>query len=159
MAVKRSRRGPVSFLLAVLAAAGLGYDAYVHLHLAHIYDHNGTQLTQGELFRTEAVIAVVVALGVVLWDNRVVWFLAGITGLGGAALVVLYRYVDVGSLGPLPNMHEAVWYGDKTRSAFAEAGVGVVWVLREALRYLGMRFSARSAGGSAARPARDAGRH
>jgi hypothetical protein len=139
-------RSRSSLLLAVLAALGLAYDAYVHLDLADTYDGNGDSITQGGLFRVEAVIAILVALAVLASDHWLVWAAAGLTGLGGAALVVLYRYVDVGSIGPVPNMYEPVWYGEKTRSAIAEAGVGAVWIVREALRYLGMRATTRAAG-------------
>jgi hypothetical protein len=48
--------------------------------------------------------------------------------------VLLYRYVDVGSIGPIPNMYEPVWFGEKTHSAYAEGLVAVVWLVREGLR-------------------------
>lgn len=149
MDVTLLRRGAPALLLALLAAAGLAYDAYVHLHLAPVYDHNGSSITQGALFRVEAGFAVLAALALLLRDDRLVWLAVGLTGLGGAALVVLYRYVDVGALGPLPDMYEPVWYGDKTRSAVVEAGVGLVWLVREALRYARARsaVSAASAAG------------
>jgi hypothetical protein len=133
------QRSRSSLLLAVLAAAGLGYDAYVHLDLAHVYDGVGDTITQGGLFRLEAVLAIVVGLAVLLSDHRLVWLAVGMVGFGGVAAVVLYRYVDVGAIGPVPNMYEPVWYGEKTQSAWAEAGVGVVWLVREALRYSAAR--------------------
>ncbi|HUR51019.1 MAG TPA: hypothetical protein VMZ11_02735 [Mycobacteriales bacterium] len=141
------RRSAASVVLAVLAAAGLAYDAYVHLHLADNYDGNGSTITQGALFRIEAVLAIVAGLVVLASDSRLAWALAGMVGIGGVAAVVLYRYVDVGAIGPIPNMYEAVWYGDKTRSALAEGGVGLVWLVREAIRYAEARFSAGSAAG------------
>jgi hypothetical protein len=48
--------------------------------------------------------------------------------------VLLYRYVDVGAIGPVPNMYEPVWYAEKLRSLYAEAAVVVAWAIREALR-------------------------
>jgi hypothetical protein len=40
---------------------------------------------------------------------------------GSALLVVLvYRYRDVGQLGPIPSMYEPIWDTKKTVSAFAE---------------------------------------
>ncbi len=133
------QRSRSSLVLAVLAAAGLAYDAYVHLHLASAYDGIGDTITQGGLFRLEAGLAIVAALAVLLSDSRLAWLLAGSVGLGGAAAVVLYRYVDVGAIGPMPNMYEPVWYGEKTYSALAEGGVGLVWMAREALRYSASR--------------------
>jgi hypothetical protein len=43
--------------------------------------------------------------------------------IAGSALgaVLLYRYVDVEVLGPLPNMYEPLWYPEKTLSSVAEA--------------------------------------
>lgn len=135
MSVNPLQRSRSSLALAVLAAAGLAYDAYVHLDLAHVYDGVGSTITQGGLFRVEAALAIVAAVVVLLSDHRLAWVFAGMVGLGGVAAVVLYRYVDVGAIGPVPNMYEPVWYGDKTNSALAEAGVGLVWIVREALRY------------------------
>ena len=147
MVVNPLQRSRSALALAVLAAAGLGYDAYVHLHLADVYDRVGDTITQGGLFRVEAALAIAAALAVLVSDHRLVWAAAGLIGLGGVVAVVLYRYVDVGTLGPVPNMYEPVWYGEKTRSAIAEAGVGGVWLVREALRYTQARVSAGSAGG------------
>jgi hypothetical protein len=42
------------------------------------------------------------------------------------AAVVLYRYVDVGSIGPIPNLYEPTWHvPGKLPSAYAE-GIAVV---------------------------------
>ena len=128
------RRSPLSLVLAVLTAAGLAYDAKVHLHLAKTYDPVGSSITQGGLFRVEAVVAILVALAVLVSDRRLVWATAGLTGLAGVAAVVLYRYVNVGSIGPIPNMYEPVWFGEKTHSAIAEGLVAVLWLVREGVR-------------------------
>jgi hypothetical protein len=128
------RRGRASLALAVVAALGLLYDAKVHLHLAGGYDAIGSALTQGLLFRAEAVVAIVAAVAVLVSDRRLVWAAAGLTGLAGVAAVVLYRYVDVGAIGPIPNMYEPAWYADKLHSACAEAAVAISWLTREALR-------------------------
>lgn len=108
-------------LARVVAAAGLGYDAYAHLDLASRFDANTAVISQGALFRVETVLAVLAALGVLLtrWRAAVIFALL----VAGSALgaVLLYRYVDVGVLGPLPDMYEPAWYGEKTLSAIAEA--------------------------------------
>jgi hypothetical protein len=36
-------------------------------------------------------------------------------------LLLLYRFVDVGELGPLPNMYEPLWYDEKSAAAWGEA--------------------------------------
>jgi hypothetical protein len=137
--MKPPMRSRLSLALAVLAAAGLGYDAFVHLHLAGGYDAIGSTITQGWLFRLEAGAAILVAIAVLLSDSRLVWAAAGLTGLAGVVAVVLYRYVDVGAIGPIPDMYEPAWYPEKTRSALAESGVTALWLLREAVRYSSAR--------------------
>lgn len=67
-------------------------------------------------------------------DHRLVWLVAGVVGFGGLAAVLLYRYVAVPGFGPVPGMYEPAWYAEKTLSAIAEGGVGVLRLLREALR-------------------------
>jgi hypothetical protein len=128
------RRGRASLALAVVAALGLLYDAKVHLHLAGGYDAIGSALTQGLLFRAEAVVAILAAVAVLVSDRRLIWATAGLTGLAAVAAVVLYRYVDLGAIGPVPNMYEPAWYADKLHSAYAEAAVAISWLAREALR-------------------------
>ena len=132
MAVLRRSVGPL--LLTGLAVLCLGYDAYVHLHLAGTYDAVGGTVTQGALFRLEAAAALLAIVILLLSDSRPAWALAGAVGLGGAVAVVLYRYVDVPALGPIPAMYEPVWYAEKLWSAGAEAIVGVAWLLRESVR-------------------------
>jgi hypothetical protein len=143
------RHNRLSIALAVLAAAGLAYDAKVHLHLAGGYDAVGSTITQGALFRIQAVVALATAIALLVIDRRVLWIAAGLTGLAGVAAVVLYRYVDVGAIGPIPDMYEPIWYAEKTRSAIAEGGVAIVCVVRELIR-LASRTPPRSA--SATRP-------
>ena len=107
---------------------GLGIDASVHARLAGQYDANRQGgLSQGDLFRAEAVVAAVLALLVLLVLLR----RASVTGLVVAALalvvaasalgaVLLSASRDVGALGPLPDMYEPFWFPDKTLSAVAE---------------------------------------
>jgi hypothetical protein len=130
------QRSRASLTLAVLTAGGLSYDAYVHLHLAAGYDAVGTSITQGGLFRIEAGIALLTAAAVLISDKRLVWLSAGLTGLAGLAAVVLYRYVDVGAIGPIPDMFEPIWYADKTWSAVAEGAVGLLSLLRASAPYV-----------------------
>ena len=53
--------------------------------------------------------------------------------------VMLYRYVDVGAIGPIPNMHDASWLPspDKAVSAIAEAAVVFFWLCDEVRRRAG----------------------
>jgi hypothetical protein len=112
--------------LRLLVAAGLLVDAYLHLHLASQYDPVKTSsLSQGDLFRVEAVAALL-AGGLVLALRRRLGDLAALAvAAGGVAVVLLYRYVDVGAIGPIPPMYEPVWYGEKSLSLVVEAVAAV----------------------------------
>lgn len=121
----RARRGGVGRYLRgaarVLAAAGLAVDAYMHAHLADRYDAISESISQGTLFRIEAGLAALAALLVLVWRRLPADLFAWAVATGGLALLLVYRYVDVGVLGPFPNMYEPVWYGDKRVTVVAQA--------------------------------------
>jgi len=115
-----------SWVLVVATAAALGVDAVVHWQNAPAYDTVGTTITQGTLFRAEAVAAVAAGLLVLLRPRTSSWLAA--LAVAGSALgaVLLYRYVDLGTLGPLPDMYENTWQvPGKPLSAYAEAAAVV----------------------------------
>jgi hypothetical protein len=72
-----------------------------------------------------------VAVLLLLTGNRWVWLLAALIGLASFGAVMLYRYVDVGAIGPLPNMYDATWQPspDKMLSALAELALPILWLL------------------------------
>lgn len=117
--------------LAVVAAAGLGIDAFTHLDLAHLYRFNTTgTVNEGVLFQIEATLAVVAGLCILLRPGPLS---AGFTLLvagGGAFVLLLYRYVDVGKIGPVPNMYDPGWFTEKKWSLAGELiAVGASLVL------------------------------
>jgi hypothetical protein len=112
---------PSRVVARVVAAAGLGYDAYAHLDLAANFDSNRALISEGMLFRVEAALAMLAALLVLLIRHRAATILALLFAGSALAAVLVYRYVDVGALGPLPDMYEPSWYPEKTYSAIAEA--------------------------------------
>lgn len=105
----------------VLAAAGLAVDAYMHAHLAERYDAVTADISQGTLFRIEAGMAALAALLVLVWRRWPADLFAWSVATGGLALLLIYRYVDIGAWGPFPNMYEPVWYGDKRITVVAQA--------------------------------------
>lgn len=125
----RARLGDV--LLRVLIAAALAYDAYSHLDLAANYDLNAAGVSQGTLFRVEAVLAIVAAVFVLVTRWRIAALGAFLIAAGGLAALLLYRYVDIGAIGPLPNMYEPAWFPEKTSSAgaMAVASIGALILL------------------------------
>jgi hypothetical protein len=137
----RSRLSPAGVAARLLTAAGLAYSAYVHWHLHAQYAGNKTStLSQGDVFVVQAVACVVVLVLVVALPDRAplqlqigVWLAAFAVAAGSLAAVLVSRYVDLGKIGPLPDMYEPVWYGLKTRSAVAEAvatAASAAWLLR-----------------------------
>jgi hypothetical protein len=122
---RRSGRA-VNLTLRLIAAAGLVYDAYVHVHLAGGFDANRSTVSQGTLFRLEAILAVLAAVLLLVLPRRLSYAFGLLVAAAGVGAVVLYRYVDVGPLGPLPNMYEPSWYPEKTASALAEAAAALL---------------------------------
>ncbi|MDI5973311.1 hypothetical protein POF50_028875 [Streptomyces sp. SL13] len=118
------QRFPSAFILhsaaRLLTAAGLAVDAYVHAKLADQYDAVVATIGQGMLFRVEAGLACLAALLVLVRPNRLTGSFAWLVAAGGLAAILLYRYVDVGALGPLPDMYEPIWSTDKVISAVAQ---------------------------------------
>jgi hypothetical protein len=111
----------VGLALRLVTAAGLAVDAYVHADLAPVYDGIRASISQGDLFRIEAAVASAAALIVLARGRRAGFGVAFVVAASALGAIVLYRYVNVGPLGPLPNMYEPVWYTEKTVAAVAEA--------------------------------------
>ncbi|MEE1788224.1 hypothetical protein PUR71_35805 [Streptomyces sp. SP17BM10] len=117
---RRRGRSPTHLVLRLAAAAGLAIDAAVHARLAEQYDAVGDTISQGTLFRLEAGAASLAVLLVLLWRHRAGDLFAWAVAASGLGALLLYRYVDVGAIGPLPNMYEPVWFSDKMLAAWAE---------------------------------------
>src|SRR5450759_1291936 len=126
---RRARSEATHRMLTLVTAAGLGVDAYVHWHLASGFDTlTGTvssHISQGQLFRLEAALAVIAILLMLLTRHRLGALVAFLIAAGGLAAVLLYGYIDVGGFGPLPDMYDPIWYPEKTISAVAEAVAAV----------------------------------
>ena len=119
-----------SWALRVGTAAALAIDAAVHLRNATGYDAVKATVSQGALFRVEAGVAIAAALLVLVWPRRTSWILAVLVAASALGAVLLYRYVDVGQLGPLPDMYENTWQvPGKLLSAWAEAAALVLAAL------------------------------
>jgi hypothetical protein len=126
------RRGPlarspiVSWTLRVGTAAALGVDAAVHWQNAPAYDAVTATISQGDLFRVEAALAVAAGLLVLVRQRTSSWVAALAVAAGALVAVLLCRYVDLGAIGPLPDMYENTWQvPGKLLSAYAEAAAVV----------------------------------
>jgi hypothetical protein len=123
----RARSRIVTWVLRVVTAAALGVDAFVHNDLFREYDLNqGTAtLSQGDLFRIEAVVSALVALALLVSSRWFVWVAAWAVAASAVGAMLLYRYHDPGALGPLPDMYEPYWFREKSVAGIAE-GLAVV---------------------------------
>lgn len=118
---------PARLALRGVTALALLVDAVVHIRLAPGYQLSAPDgIGAGNLFRLEAAVALVAALFVVLRGTRTSYAAAFLVALSALGAVLLYRYVNVPALGPLPAMYEPVWFLEKTLSAVAEALAVVV---------------------------------
>lgn len=112
----------ISTLLRLLCVGGLAIDARIHLKLASAYDAvKSSVVSQGDLFRIEAALAIVAAVLILVSRRKVVVLIAVAVAGGGLAALVVYRYFDLGAIGPLPSMYEPAWYPDKTNTCIAQA--------------------------------------
>ena len=109
-------------VLALITAALLGVDGFVHLRYAANYDgFKSSVMSEGTLFRIQAVVAIVVAVILLIWPRVLTWLLSLLVAGSAAIAVTLYTYVNVGQLGPLPNLYENTWHEPgKVFSAGAE---------------------------------------
>lgn len=129
----------MGLLLRVLVrgavVVGLGVDAFVHIHLMGDTSHTGT-LSESRLFLIQGVVAAIVAILVLVRPRPVPYLIAFLVAASALGAVLLYRYVDVGAIGPLPNMYEPVWYSEKVVTTVAEAvatvaaAIGVAYTMK-----------------------------
>jgi hypothetical protein len=77
------------------------------------------------VFQGQAVLAGLAAVLVLVTGRPFAWAAAFLVLASAFAAVLLYRYVPVPQVGPLPSMYEPAWFLEKTVSAAAE-GIGAV---------------------------------
>jgi len=122
-----TRQWPARLALRGLIALALVIDALVHLHLASGYQLSAPSgIGGGNLFRLQAVVALAAAVFVLVRGNRASYAAAFLVAVSALGAVLLYRYVDVPALGPLPAMYEPVWFPEKTLTTVAEAVAAIV---------------------------------
>lgn len=117
----------MNVVFRILIAAALVVDAIVHFSLAANYQQAAPDgIGAGNIFRIQAVLAVLAAIYVLVRGSRPAFIIAGLVAITAFAAVVVYRYVDIPALGPIPAMYEPVWFAKKTLSAIAEAAGAVL---------------------------------
>lgn len=120
-----SRAGELT--LRALVVAALAVDCVVHVKLA-----DAMQLAApggiggGTLFRTQAVAAGLAAVILLVTGRRFAYILAGLVALTALVPVLLYTYVAVPTLGPIPSMYDPTWSTGKIASALAEGAAALL---------------------------------
>ncbi|MBA0127031.1 hypothetical protein H0B56_15885 [Haloechinothrix sp. YIM 98757] len=122
-----------------MTAAGLVIDAVIHFRLASDYQAAWPDgIGGGTIFRIQAAVALLAALYVLVRRSRPSFAVAFLVAVSAFGAVLLYRYVDVPQLGPIPAMYEPIWFFEKSLSAVAEgiaaltAAIGVAVGTRSA---------------------------
>ncbi|WP_267545870.1 hypothetical protein [Arthrobacter sp. H14-L1] len=116
-------------ILRILVAAALAVDALVHIRLAPGYQLAAPDgIGEGNLFYLESAAAIVAALYVLIRGSRPAFGLALLVLAAGLAAVLLYHYVDVPAIGPIPAMYDPLWFPEKSISAIAQ-GFGVAFAV------------------------------
>jgi hypothetical protein len=123
---------PLQWTLMIVVVVGLAIDAFVHYDLASAFANNKTStLSEADLFRVEATAAVVAAVALIVRPRRYTAGFAFLVALAGTVAVIVYRYVDVGSFGPIPDMYDPYWApAEKNISLIGEvvATVAGLWL-------------------------------
>jgi len=119
-------RHPLELVVRLAVVVALAIDAVVHYRLADTIQLAAPGgIGGGTLFRIQATAAVLAALFVLVTGSRAAYALAGLVALSALGAVLLYAFVDVPAIGPIPAMYDPTWYFEKTLSAVAE-GVGAL---------------------------------
>jgi hypothetical protein len=148
-----NRRGLPRWLsagLILIVVAGLAIDAFVHLNLASAFDSvKSGVLSQGDLFRVEAALAIIAALALVIRPRRLTATIAFLVSAGGFALVLIYQYVNVGAIGPLPDMYDPLQSPEKTLSIWGEGIAAAAALILLVLMHLRTRRASTATGTAA----------
>ncbi|WP_051442316.1 hypothetical protein [Arthrobacter sp. H14] len=131
-------RGPHTALMTVLRiviTAALAIDAIIHLQLAANYQLAAPGgIGQGNLFRIQAATAILAGLYVLIRGSRASYAAAALVALAAFTAVVLYRYLDIPAIGPIPAMYEPVWFFEKTLTAVTEGAAAILAIIGFALQ-------------------------
>ena len=104
----------------IATAVGLVIDAYIHLHLAPLYAEGGGAINEGVLFRAEAAAALLVAAAIIAVGRRVCYLAGLLVAASALATMLVSRYIDLGQIGPFPDLYDPAWYPEKLLAAYAE---------------------------------------
>lgn len=138
-----ARTTVVQRALMGIVVAGLVLDAIVHFNLASAFsNHKTSVISETDIFRVQSTVALVAALAVLVRPRRYTAAFAFLIAASAAVAVVVYRYVNVGKIGPIPNMYDPYWAPvGKYLSAIAE----LVAALASAATFVALSATSRRA--------------
>ena len=118
----RTRMTTVQWTLAGLVVAGLVLDAVVHYDLASAFARNKTSfISEATIFRIQSTVALIAAAALLVRPRRYTAGFAFLISASAAVAVIVFRYVNVGKIGPIPNLYDPFWAPTgKWLSAIAE---------------------------------------
>ena len=120
-----SRVGEATLRLVV--AAALAVDCVIHLMLADVIQLAAPGgIGGGTLFRAQALAAGLAAVLLLVTGRRVAYVVAGLVALSAFVPVLLYTYVAVPAVGPIPSMYDPTWSDDKVISAVCEGAAALL---------------------------------
>ena len=120
-----SRVGEATLRLVV--AAALAVDCVIHLRLADVIQLAAPGgIGGGTLFRAQALAAGLAAVLLLVTGRRLAYVVAGLVALSAFVPVLLYTYVAVPAVGPIPSMYDPTWSDDKVISAVCEGAAALL---------------------------------
>ncbi|OLT29706.1 hypothetical protein BJF79_40580 [Actinomadura sp. CNU-125] len=116
----------MGLVIRLVVAAGLVVDAVVHwIYAPDMAYVQGGAISGELLFQVQAAVAGVAAVVVLVVGSRWAYALGFVVAGSAVGALLLYHYVDVGALGPLPDMYDPIWYTEKWLSLVGE-GIATV---------------------------------
>lgn len=120
----------MGLLIRVITFAGLLADAVVHwVYAPDMSFAEGGAIGGDTLFRVQAVLALLAGVIVLVRATRATYALAFLVAASAVGALLLYHYVEVGALGPLPSMDDPIWYTEKVVSAVGEGIAAITAVI------------------------------
>jgi len=121
------RTDRTGMLLRVIGALALGFSGILHAKMANDAPplFQDGEVTLSGLFMAQAVAAVLVSLWVLVQGNRLAWLALGVVAAASLAALLLSTWVTIPSIGPLPEIHDPIWYTEKTLAAIS-AGIATL---------------------------------
>jgi hypothetical protein len=120
-------RNATEIALIGVVVLGLAIDAFVHFDLAGAFAGNKTStLSEADIFRADATVALIAAIALLVRPRRYTAAFAFLVAAAGTAAVIITRYVNVGKIGPIPNLYDPYWAPfEKSLSVIGEAAASL----------------------------------